>query len=433
MRKQAYTLTTLILVFFVTIPPTIPVMGGTDLSYGGKIIYVDDDGGGDFTSIQDAIDAASKGDIIKIYSGLYKEPYRLLPEKIKYDDNRKPIPDIYNIHDVQYLILKDGISLIGLGYDSPVGDDEGPPIIIPYRKVKKEKDKTYVILEPDYCLFVKGNGITIQNLVFKVSSHLGGLYVYSSSEVNIENCVFQNDPSEVPLGDTTPVAVTVGRSVNTTIQNCYISTWSRGISIKSCKDGIIVSKSTVTKCKDMGISISCCKGSTVSKCNIIENRYGIGISGKSSNILLEKNTISRCKTGICIYYSREGLPHNNNIRENAFSGNEEDAIHYDKLDARFTSRFIFIPFARFVFRGSTRSSSALSTKVKENITTNKFVNNNWNGIIPSPSRKVIIPIKIPVYRFSILYFFLGIPPINPYSLTTYIVIKDPSISSDKGE
>ena len=36
-----------------------------------SIIYVDDDGGADYTSIQDAIDNASFGDTIYIYSGIY--------------------------------------------------------------------------------------------------------------------------------------------------------------------------------------------------------------------------------------------------------------------------------------------------------------------------------------------------------------------------
>jgi parallel beta-helix repeat protein len=39
----------------------------------GNIIYVDDDGGADYTNIQDAIDAASNGDTIFVYNGIYTE------------------------------------------------------------------------------------------------------------------------------------------------------------------------------------------------------------------------------------------------------------------------------------------------------------------------------------------------------------------------
>ena len=38
-----------------------------------KTIYVDDDGGADYTKIQDAIDNASDGDTIFVYNGYYQE------------------------------------------------------------------------------------------------------------------------------------------------------------------------------------------------------------------------------------------------------------------------------------------------------------------------------------------------------------------------
>ena len=38
-----------------------------------KTIYVDDDGGTDYSTIQDAINAAENGDTIYVYSGKYNE------------------------------------------------------------------------------------------------------------------------------------------------------------------------------------------------------------------------------------------------------------------------------------------------------------------------------------------------------------------------
>ena len=37
----------------------------------GTTIYVDDDGGADYTTIQAAIDAANSGDTVYVYSGIY--------------------------------------------------------------------------------------------------------------------------------------------------------------------------------------------------------------------------------------------------------------------------------------------------------------------------------------------------------------------------
>ena len=39
----------------------------------GHTWYVDDDGGVDFTEIQDAINVAEDGDTVYVYSGIYKE------------------------------------------------------------------------------------------------------------------------------------------------------------------------------------------------------------------------------------------------------------------------------------------------------------------------------------------------------------------------
>ena len=43
----------------------------------GNIIYVDDDGGADYTKIQDAVNAASDGDTIYVYSGTYYENVKI--------------------------------------------------------------------------------------------------------------------------------------------------------------------------------------------------------------------------------------------------------------------------------------------------------------------------------------------------------------------
>ena len=43
----------------------------------GKTIYVDDDGDADYTRIQDAVDAASDGDTIYVYSGIYYENVKI--------------------------------------------------------------------------------------------------------------------------------------------------------------------------------------------------------------------------------------------------------------------------------------------------------------------------------------------------------------------
>jgi parallel beta-helix repeat protein len=69
LRKPIATLG-IVLLFIVS--SLIPMVS-SDTSNSKRTIYVDDDGGADYTKIQDAIDNANDGDIVYVYSGFYRE------------------------------------------------------------------------------------------------------------------------------------------------------------------------------------------------------------------------------------------------------------------------------------------------------------------------------------------------------------------------
>lgn len=68
---------------------------------GNTTIYVDDEGDGDYTSIQDAVNNAVNGSTIYVYSGQYNES----------------------------IVLSKKINLIGIENELDSGDDTGKPII----------------------------------------------------------------------------------------------------------------------------------------------------------------------------------------------------------------------------------------------------------------------------------------------------------------
>lgn len=62
-----------------------------EISIPSASIYVDDDGGADYTKIQDAIDNASDGDVIFVFNGTYYENV-LVNKKIKLFGENRDIP-----------------------------------------------------------------------------------------------------------------------------------------------------------------------------------------------------------------------------------------------------------------------------------------------------------------------------------------------------
>ncbi|MDH7506444.1 MAG: pectinesterase family protein [Candidatus Thermoplasmatota archaeon] len=67
----------LLFLIFILINNVFFAAGTKKFIQNHKIIYVDDDGGADYTLIQDALDNASDGDTIYVYSGIYYEHIKI--------------------------------------------------------------------------------------------------------------------------------------------------------------------------------------------------------------------------------------------------------------------------------------------------------------------------------------------------------------------
>ena len=89
------------------------------------IIYVGGSGEGNYTSIQDAIDNASKGDTVFVYNGKYNEKVFVNKQiNLIGEDNEKTIIDINESSDV-IKIFKDWVNISGFLIRSNSSDSKG--------------------------------------------------------------------------------------------------------------------------------------------------------------------------------------------------------------------------------------------------------------------------------------------------------------------
>jgi len=119
-----------------------------------SVIIVDDEGDGDYTSIKDAVNNVSSGDIIEIYSGTYVED------------------------DIQ--IEKPEISLKGLPYELGSGSDTGKPLII-----RESYEEIFMI---------RADGVTITGLRMEDEGGVNTRYQWHFIDLfEVDRCIISNN------------------------------------------------------------------------------------------------------------------------------------------------------------------------------------------------------------------------------------------------
>ena len=274
-------------------------------------IYVDDDGTADYNSIQDAINAASAGDTIYVYSGTYYE---------------------HSLRFERPLILK--------------GEDKNTTII-DARKMGK-------------ILWVFSDDVTINGFTFcNGSKHdlNDGIWMESSSDCIISNCIFQdmftgivdifssgNQIKENQFFNNT-FGIALGKA-STVIKNNYLYNHNFGIDVQGCKTTIennIISKGS-TPHNSWGISMRL-SSATIRNNVISDFIYGITLWGMSCFNMISGNEIINNHNGIEAYDAsmfnrivRNNISHStsygvyltftflNSIKENNFIDNSEEAF-----------------------------------------------------------------------------------------------------------
>jgi len=276
----------------------------------GNILYVGGSGPGNYSRIQDAIDNASDGDTIFVYSGLFYENIQI-PKSIYLigEDKNSTIIDGNNSGDV-VIIIKDFVSInkftIRNGVNGIYILSNNNTIIS--NNISKNEWRGILSHES------KDNIIT-DNVVSQ--NNQDGLYLcdFSSHNVVTNNIISENNGSGI--------VIFVDSDNNNITSNIINANNKANVNIQNSENNLIVNNIICCSKKRDGILLLYSKNNTINSNTINENDGdGIGIHWSSRNTITN-NTISINKLdGIRLLYSNST---NNNIYHNNFIDNNQNA------------------------------------------------------------------------------------------------------------
>ena len=306
----------------------------------GTTIYVDDNGGQDYTSIQDAIDAASSGDTISVYSGTYYENIAINKTINLMGEAREiTIIDGRGIRDT-IQISADGVSVSGFtiqngGNDEFYQDNNAGIKVLSSNTTISDN----VIRNNEFYGIAFGsfsNNSAFDNII--ENNSWDGIYISDSDRNKIyDNTISNNNRSGIQLSYSSNLTI----KDNTFISNGILMEWAtfiydwnthtienntvngRYIRYYKNEDGVIVPDNTGQ------IILTNCSNFTIQNLNLTD--YGVTLGFSSYNKVIA-NTISTDSYGIYMWSSSYNNFSKNTIIEcgihlwgssdnNTFSGN----------------------------------------------------------------------------------------------------------------
>lgn len=246
-------------------------------------LYVGGGGPGNYSTIQSAINAASNGDTIFVYSGTYAENIIIDKSITLLGENRTTTTMLGNSVSTTVNITAASVTLNGF-------------------TIKNDASQNGI--------YTSTSSHTFTDDVFTMTSH--GIYLYYSSENTILNSSFGDNAHS-------GIYMQVGQN-NTIAQNEFFNNSDEGIYLKGC--GVThVEKNTFN---DNGIGLHTFEASSnIIKNNIIQfNGYGIFFEGRFTihsnfNTITHNRITDNTICGVRIEHSEFNLLEFNEIKENS--------------------------------------------------------------------------------------------------------------------
>lgn len=249
--------------------PTLMIL---PVNVSGSTLYVGGAGPGNYTSIQGAIDDASPGDTVNVFSGVYYEN----------------------------VIVNKTISLVGEGRDTTIIDGNG--------------SGNMVHVSADW---VNISGFTVRNggQSLGLPPHSMGVWLHYAQNCSVTDSSISNNEFGLLLSSANGTTIT---------GNVISSNHLDGITIVSSNHNTVVNN-TVMSNWEFGIALYYSANNTLADNNVSNNHDAVGLLYASGNTIKE-NTFSDHLQGVSLTHSE-----NNSVYHNNFVNNSQPA--YDDTGA----------------------------------------------------------------------------------------------------
>lgn len=309
---------------------------------------VDNEGDGDFLTIQDAINDAEAGDTIKVYSGIYEE----------------------NIH-----VFKDELIFTGIDFELGIGTDQGYPII----------DANY----GGSCIYIASDQVNIHGFIMQHSgndSNVAGIKIQSDDMIIEDNVIINNN-----------IGIIIDDGENNFILNNNISFNSYALSLYDAHNNVIQNNEISNN--EIGIHQQLSSYSEIAENNIMKNMlYGLVINSSQYNDIINNDFLEN-ENAIYLINSKINYFNQNVITHNTIGVHLEDSSNRNNFSDNEISNNLV---EGIVINGCSTNTIYLNN-INENqngivgysmslheIISNSINNNKENGIVLNGSQSNIV-------------------------------------------
>jgi len=263
--------------------------GLSEILLNGDILYVGGSGPGNYTSIQDAIDSATSGDTIYVYSGTYYEQITIDKTIILQGEN-KQTTIIHGVPPSQWRTL----GITENADNSRVSDFSIRPLTTSSnqrsgRAIDIESDNCFIsniiVLDAgwsDGIYVLEVNGCSIENCYLAGYEYTDSYMLYYSIDVTIRNCTTNSGE----------IAIAGGHNIK--IIDCLIRNAYDGIACST--NNLLVQNCTITNPMSCGLAVLGGDNYRVEGCTILNaGDYGMYIPGNTYNIQIRDCYIAGTK------------------------------------------------------------------------------------------------------------------------------------------